>query len=46
MYKTFHDNSDAIGLGLFMTKNKVNVLGGTIKVESNLNEGSVFKLIL
>lgn len=46
MYKTFHNNSDAIGLGLFMTKNKVNVLGGTIKVESKINEGSIFKLIL
>lgn len=46
MYKTFHTNSDAIGLGLFMTKNKVNVLGGTINVESQINEGSIFKLLL
>ena len=23
MYKTFHGNSDAIGLGLFMTKSKI-----------------------
>lgn len=46
MYKTFHNNTDAIGLGLFMTKNKVNVLGGTINVESKINEGTVFKVIL
>jgi signal transduction histidine kinase len=46
MYKTFHNNPDAIGLGLFMTKNKVNVLGGTISVESEVNKGSCFKLIL
>jgi signal transduction histidine kinase len=46
MYKTFHTNSDAIGLGLFMTKNKINVLGGTIKVESKINEGSSFKITL
>ena len=46
MYKTFHNNSDAIGLGLFMIKNKVNVLGGSIKVESKINEGSQFKLTL
>lgn len=46
MYKTFHGNSDAIGLGLFMTKNKVNVLGGTIEAESKRKEGSVFKVIL
>jgi PAS domain S-box-containing protein len=46
MYKTFHGNSDAIGLGLFMTKSKINVLGGTIEVESKTKEGSVFKVIL
>lgn len=46
MYKTFHNNSDAIGLGLFMIKNKVNVLGGSIKVESKINSGSLFKLVL
>lgn len=46
MYKTFHNNADAIGLGLFMTKNKVNFLGGSINVESKVNEGSLFKLIL
>lgn len=46
MYKTFHNNPDAIGLGLFMTKNKVNVLGGTISLESEVNKGSCFKLIL
>lgn len=45
MYKTFHENPDAIGLGLYMTKNKVNVLGGTIEVESKINEGTVFKII-
>ena len=46
MYKTFHNNPDSIGLGLFMTKNKVNVLGGTISLESEVNKGSCFKLIL
>ncbi len=46
MYKTFHNNTDAIGLGLFMTKNKVNVLGGTIDVKSNRNEGTVFNVVL
>ena len=46
MYKTFHNNSDTIGLGLFMIKNKVNVLGGSIKVESKINSGSLFKLVL
>ncbi|MEO8517148.1 MAG: PAS domain-containing protein [Flavobacterium sp.] len=28
MYKTFHDNSDAVGLGLFMIKNHIESIGG------------------
>lgn len=44
MYKTFHGNSDAVGLGLFMTKNHVEALGGTIELESEVGKGSKFKL--
>lgn len=46
MYKTFHNNSDAVGLGLFMIKNKIEVLGGTISLESKLGKGTIFKIIL
>lgn len=46
MYKTFHNNSDAVGLGLFMIKNKIEVLGGTISLESKLDKGTIFKIIL
>jgi len=46
MYRTFHGNKDAIGLGLFMTKNHVEALGGTIEVESEVGKGSEFKFIL
>lgn len=46
MYKTFHNNSDAVGLGLFMIKNKIEVLGGTISVESKPAKGTIFKIIL
>lgn len=46
MYKTFHGNDDAIGLGLFMTKNHVEALGGTISVESEVGKGSTFKIIM
>lgn len=46
MYRTFHGNKDAIGLGLFMTKNHVEALGGNIEVESKVGKGSEFKFIL
>lgn len=42
MYKTFHSNSDAVGIGLFITKNQIESLGGTIEIESQLNKGSKF----
>lgn len=46
MYKTFHNNPDANGLGLFMTKNHIEVLGGTIEVESKIDVGTTFKIKL
>ena len=44
MYKTFHSNTDAIGIGLFITKNQVESLGGSISVESVPNEGTTFTI--
>lgn len=46
MYKTFHGNSDAKGIGLFITKNQVEVMGGRIEVESEVNQGTTFKIFL
>jgi PAS domain S-box-containing protein len=40
MYKTFSTNKDAKGIGLFITKYQVEVMGGEINVESQLNEGT------
>lgn len=46
MYKTFHDHHDSKGVGLFITKNQVEALGGKIEVESQVGVGSIFKVYL
>lgn len=46
MYKTFHGNKDAKGIGLFMTRNQVEAMHGKIEVESELGKGSSFKIYL
>jgi PAS domain S-box-containing protein len=46
MYKKFHDKSTSNGLGLFMTKNQVEAMGGHIEVESELTKGTTFKVYL
>ena len=46
MYKTFHNHKDSRGLGLFITKNQVEALGGKIEVESKVNEGTTFYIHL
>jgi signal transduction histidine kinase len=46
MYKTFHNNKDARGIGLFITKNQIEAMNGRIEVQSQVNEGSVFKVFL
>ncbi len=40
--KTFHNNPDARGLGLYMTKSQIEALNGKIKVSSKLDEGTTF----
>lgn len=44
MYKTFHDNEDARGVGLFLTKNQVEAMQGTITVDSTVGVGSTFTI--
>ena len=44
MYKTFHANEDARGVGLFITKNHVEAMAGKILVESEVGQGSTFKV--
>lgn len=45
MYKTFHKNQNSRGIGLFITKNQVEAMGGTIEVYSKENKGTTFKII-
>jgi PAS domain S-box-containing protein len=40
--QTFHENPDAKGFGLYMTKSQVEAMGGKIEVESTLNIGTKF----
>lgn len=44
MYRTFHTNEDARGVGLFLVKSKVEALGGDITVKSELGKGSSFSI--
>lgn len=46
MYKTFHDVQNANGLGLYITKNQIDYLGGDITVESKVDVGSSFYIKL
>lgn len=46
MYKTFHGNENSKGIGLFITKNQIESLGGSIEVESKVKKGTTFKIRL
>lgn len=44
MYKTFSNNPSSKGVGLFITKNQIEAMGGSIAVESKPNTGTTFKI--
>jgi PAS domain S-box-containing protein len=46
LYKTFHNHPEARGIGLFITKNQVEAMGGKIQVESTAGKGTTFKIFL
>ena len=46
LYKTFHNNKDAIGLGLFITRNHIESLGGKVEVTSKIGQGTEFSIFL
>ncbi|WP_211013975.1 PAS domain S-box protein [Maribacter sp. MMG018] len=46
MYKTFHKHKDAKGIGLFITKNQIETMGGSISIKSKINKGATFFITL
>ena len=42
IYQTFHDNKDALGVGLFLLKKKIESLHGSISVQSEVGKGTQF----
>lgn len=42
LYSTFHDLENSRGVGLHITKNQLEALGGSIRVESQVHQGSIF----
>lgn len=46
LFKTFHNNEDAKGLGLFLVKSEVEALNGKISVSSVPNQGTTFVIEL
>ena len=44
MYKTFHKHEEAHGMGLYITKNQIESMKGTIGVESQVGVGTTFKI--
>ncbi|GGD50412.1 PAS domain-containing sensor histidine kinase [Muriicola marianensis] len=46
MYKTFHQHAESRGIGLFITRNQIESMGGTIVVSSKPGKGSIFSITL
>lgn len=44
MYKRFHAGPEGKGLGLFITKNQIEALGGKIAIDSTVGVGTTFKV--
>lgn len=45
MYKTFHNNENAQGIGLYITKIQIDAMKGEISIKSKVGVGTSFKII-
>jgi signal transduction histidine kinase len=46
IYKTFHKHQDARGIGLYITKNQIEAIGGKIEVDSTPEVGTTFSVFI
>ncbi|PKG52789.1 sensor histidine kinase [Olleya sp. 1-3] len=46
LYKTFHNNDDSEGVGLYLVKNQIEAFNGTITVSSVVNSGTTFTITI
>ncbi len=46
LYKRFHTHVDGKGLGLYLIKTQVDTLGGKIEIQSEINRGATFEVML
>ena len=44
LYKRFHNHVEGKGMGLHLVKLQIETLGGTIKIDSKLDEGTTFTI--
>ncbi|MGN7514948.1 MAG: PAS domain-containing protein [Allomuricauda sp.] len=44
MYKTFHNREDAKGFGLYLVRNQIEAMGGSITVQSEVDKGTTFNV--
>ena len=42
LHRTFHEHSEARGVGLFLTRTQVQAMGGSIRAESTVGQGTTF----
>lgn len=46
LYQRFHNHQDSKGLGLYLVKSQIEAMQGSIAIESEVNNGTTFSIIL